>query len=130
MVDRIKELVQDSNLSYSAFLKEIGLPHSAINEWTKGKAKPSLGAIVKIADYFDVSVDYLLGRDGAKTVTTGDVTNNSGVIGHINAPTTINNETSSALSVQEIDLLNIYRKADGKTQIKIMDFIYKLGEET
>ena len=30
--------------------------------YENGSAEPSLETIVKIADYFDVSVDYLLGR--------------------------------------------------------------------
>lgn len=62
MIDRIKKLITDKGLSINQFLKSANLPNSAISEWAKGKAKPSLNAIVKIADYLDCSVDYLLGR--------------------------------------------------------------------
>lgn len=63
---------------------------------------------------------------GDQSFSTGDVTNNSGVIGQINAPTTIG---PTSLSNQENDLLRIYREADGKTQMKIMQFIYDLEKE-
>lgn len=42
-------------------LKECGLPSSTFRNITQG-AKPSYDKIAVIADYFDVSGDYLLGR--------------------------------------------------------------------
>lgn len=36
---------------------------SSIQAWKNGKAKPSVDALIKIADYFGVSVDYLLGHE-------------------------------------------------------------------
>lgn len=46
---------------------DLGLSNSAISEWKKGKAKPSLEAVVKIARYFGVTTDYLLlGEDSGQ----------------------------------------------------------------
>lgn len=73
MIEKIKELITKSGLSQTAFLKEIGLPASAIAEWSKKKAKPSLNAIVKIADYFNVSVDYFLGRTNIKNINKREI---------------------------------------------------------
>jgi len=39
---------------------DLSLSGSAITEWKKGKGKPSAEAIIKIADYFGVSTDWLL----------------------------------------------------------------------
>lgn len=61
-VEKINELINKSNRSASGIFKELQIPHNALTEWKKGKAKPSAEALSKIADYFDVSVDYLLGR--------------------------------------------------------------------
>ena len=59
---RIMELVNKEGIAPSRLATQLGLPNNAFTEWNKGKAKPSLDAVVKMADYFEVSVDYLLGR--------------------------------------------------------------------
>ena len=42
---------------------DLGLATNAMSEWKNGRIKPSIETLEKIADYFDVSTDYLLGRD-------------------------------------------------------------------
>ena len=59
---RIRELQFWSGKSAEALSELIGLPPNSIGRYKRGKRMPSLYAIVKIADYFGVSVDYLLGR--------------------------------------------------------------------
>lgn len=39
-----------------------GLPPDAIRRYERGEAVPTADSLVKIADYYTVSVDYLLGR--------------------------------------------------------------------
>lgn len=67
MIEIILKLIQDSGITNNKLLSDLGLPISAISEWKKGKAKPSTEALVKIADYFNVSVDFLLGRELTKS---------------------------------------------------------------
>ena len=43
-----------------------GLHSDAIRRYERREAKPDMDALTKIADYFDVSVDYLIGRTGYK----------------------------------------------------------------
>ena len=40
-----------------------GISSGNISDWKKGRSKPTAEALTSIADYFDVSVDYLLGRE-------------------------------------------------------------------
>jgi len=40
----------------------MGLPPDALGKYERGKAKPGHDALRKIADYYHVSTDYLLGR--------------------------------------------------------------------
>lgn len=42
--------------------KIVGVSQTTVTAWETGKAEPSSSAITRIADYFDVSTDYLLGR--------------------------------------------------------------------
>lgn len=63
MVEIIVNLFESSGKSGNSILKELSLSPTAISEWKKGKSKPTVDALIKIADYFGVSVDYLLGRE-------------------------------------------------------------------
>lgn len=40
-----------------------GLNHEAIRRYERGEAMPTAEALVKIADYYGVTTDYLLGRE-------------------------------------------------------------------
>lgn len=40
--------------------KETGIPPSTFSDWKKGKSKPKNEKLKKIADYFGVSVEYLM----------------------------------------------------------------------
>ena len=60
--EKVFQLIADSGKSDYALTKEIGLKSTAIADWRrKDNAKPSADAIAKIAKYFNVSADYLLG---------------------------------------------------------------------
>ena len=54
--------MEERGLNGMQLAKETGLPKNAVSEWRSGKAKPGTDAVVKIADYFNVSTDFLLGR--------------------------------------------------------------------
>ena len=58
----LKTLREDSGLSQETFAKEIGMAQSTIGMWESGKREPNFETTQKIADFFEVSVDYLLGR--------------------------------------------------------------------
>ena len=59
IVERIQFLIEKHNITAAQLLRETKLNHSSLNGWKKGIAKPSYGALVKIANYFNVSVEYL-----------------------------------------------------------------------
>lgn len=58
----IKDLCKKNNIPVSSLLKECNLTKSFIYDLEKRSTSPSCEKITKIADYFDCSVDYLLGR--------------------------------------------------------------------
>lgn len=59
----IKECMTSKKLSERQIEKEIEITQSSIYAWRIGKAKPSLDALIKLANYFNVTVDYLVGRE-------------------------------------------------------------------
>ena len=58
---RIKFLRVEKQLDQNAFAKEIKVSHSSISYWENAKQIPSAEVIYKMAVYFGVSVDYILG---------------------------------------------------------------------
>ena len=59
--ERIKNLADNQKISLQKVAIDIGLSENAIYGWKTRKPKGE--DLAKIADYFHVSVDYLLGRD-------------------------------------------------------------------
>lgn len=45
-----------------ALAKEVQATKAAIGNFENGNKKPSLDALIALANYFDVSLDYLVGR--------------------------------------------------------------------
>lgn len=58
---RLKLLRSTNNISTRALGDAIGVSHTAILQFEKGITLPAVDTLVALADYFDVSVDYLLG---------------------------------------------------------------------
>ena len=56
-----KELCEKAKKSPNAVCKELGFSTATATHWKNNK-KPSWASLKKIAEYFDVSVDYLLGE--------------------------------------------------------------------
>ena len=60
--NKIAELRKEKGLSQRQLAKEIGTSQANLSRWEQGLNEPSIVECWKIADFFDVSVDYLLGR--------------------------------------------------------------------
>lgn len=61
--ERLKELRTEQGLSQQQLAKECGLTQSGIGLWELNKRVPNLDAVIILADYFKVSIDYLVGRE-------------------------------------------------------------------
>lgn len=59
---RVLTLIEEKEMQDKQLVLALGLANGAVTDWKKGRSKPSTDAIIKIADYFDVTTDYLLGR--------------------------------------------------------------------
>lgn len=61
LVDRIRNLANQKGMSLPQLEVELGLGNGTISRWRT--SSPNTDKLQKIADYFNVSMDYLLGRD-------------------------------------------------------------------
>lgn len=55
-------LLQDRKMSAYQMSKDTGISESLISNWKSGRQLPKYDSLIILADYFDVSGDYLLGR--------------------------------------------------------------------
>lgn len=64
--DRIISLRNEKNLTQGQLAKELNLSPSSIGMYEQGRRKPSYELLEKISDYFNVDMDYLVGRSNIK----------------------------------------------------------------
>lgn len=60
--ERIKLLREERGLTQSALGEIIGVKRFSIYSYEKGRACPDMRGLIALADYFNVSMDYLAGR--------------------------------------------------------------------
>lgn len=80
-IEIIQRLAQEKGVTINKVLSSCDINLSGFDTWKKGVAKPSLISLVKLADYFDVTIDYLIGR----------------------------NDYNNYLTMHELDLIDTYR---------------------
>lgn len=60
--DLIKELREKAGLTQSKAAEVFDVPVRTYGSWERNERQPDFGTLIKIADYYDVTTDYLLGR--------------------------------------------------------------------
>lgn len=64
---RLKQLRAENNLTQTNLADILGIAKTTLAAYEQGKSEPSIDTIIKLADFFNVSIDYLLGRTNIKS---------------------------------------------------------------
>ena len=99
----LKKYRENAGLSQCELAEKIGVSQAAVGMWESGKREPNFATLCKLADYFGVSVDALLGR-------------------------AVSIAKSPALSPSDADLLHKFHTIDPIAQARILnmlDFDYR-----
>ena len=64
--ERLKELRKEKGLTQSQVAYDLGTKQPIYHQWESEKRSPSIETLLKLADYFDVSIDYLVGRNNER----------------------------------------------------------------
>lgn len=63
MIKNLKKLRTEFKISQQQLANAIGVSQQSINKYENQDVEPDIAVIIKIADYFSVSIDYLVGRN-------------------------------------------------------------------
>lgn len=120
-VEKIQEILDNKNIKASKMMKDLGFSSGLFSQWKAGKQQVSLDKIVSIANYFDCSVDYLLGRTdtpNGTSIRAGDINGNNNSLTDSNN-ININNK-KSADNISE-KFMAIFNNLPFEEQLEIMN---------
>ncbi len=60
--ERIRSLRIEKNLSQQSLAQKIQSNQKQISKWERNRIEPNIDALIRLANYFDVTIDYLVGR--------------------------------------------------------------------
>ena len=104
---RLYELRENTNMKQIELAELVSLKSGAISKYEKGVAQPCMETIIRFAEIFHVSVDYLLG------------------VSSIPNPYTV-----EQFSPQETDIILRYRRLSRENQIRIDERINTMLDQT
>ena len=130
MIDskRLKTLMDEKGVGQVAFAESVKITQSAASDYLKNKNRNLRSdALIRIADYFDVSVDYLLGRSESRNQTVNGNISKSAFVQGTNQGTV--SYTDSKTCNIESNLHRIFEKLDFEGQLKLLNLAYTLETE-
>ncbi len=69
--ERLKELRLKAGLTQIELAEYVNVSQGAIGNWEADNRDPDYATLTRLADYFHVTTDYLLGRDAAVSAENG-----------------------------------------------------------
>lgn len=103
---KLKELREERNLYQKDIGRVVNKVANCISNWEKGLTEPGITDIIKLADYFGVSTDELLGR--------------ANIVGVV--------EVKNELTTNENELLKIFRTLNEKMQQRAIGIVFAVAK--
>ena len=103
MLKNLKTLREEYGISQKSLADEIGVSQQSINKYENHNIEPDISTLIRIANYFDTSIDFIVGH--TKTRSNYDI-------------------SDSQLSQDELDIISKYRALYSKQKnciITILD---------
>ena len=75
--ERIRSLRNNRGISQVELAEALHVTKQSVSNWENNNIQPSIEVLVKIARYFSVSTDYLLGLETKKTIDVSGISDES-----------------------------------------------------
>lgn len=105
---RLKVLRTIKGVTQKEVAKSIGVSPQSYGYYENEINKPDPEILIKLADYFECSIDYLVGREDDFGIVQSSATN-------------------SAITALESEMLSHFRKLDVSAQHKVIGYVYALS---
>ena len=105
---RLKDLRTIKGVTQKEVAKSIGVSPQSYGYYENEINKPDPEILIKLADYFECSIDYLVGREDDFGIVQSSATN-------------------SAITALESEMLSHFRKLDVSAQHKAIGYVYALS---
>jgi len=121
--ERLDAICSRKGMTVSALVKSLGLSTSKVTAWKNGTV-PKGETLVKIADYLDLPLDYILGRTDTITEVNSHntISGNNNIIGN-------GNSIGETLSEHEAALIDIFKKLNVVKQAQLIAYAAELEKE-
>lgn len=123
-MSNIKLLRVEKGLSQEQLAKEVHVTQTAVSQWELGRTAPDKDVANTLADFFGVTLDYLLGRTTER--------NNSYFASNISGSNLVQGSGSvtvgETLSKEESELLRIYRNLNVRGRSKLLNVAFELED--
>ena len=74
--ERIQELRIRNNMTQSDLARKMRVTRSSVNAWEMGVSIPSTEKIIDLSFFFNVSIDYLVGKDDSFVINISNLDGN------------------------------------------------------
>ena len=125
---RIKEIRKQLGITARQVAEHINVAESTMSLYESGKREPDIETIVKLAKYFNVSLEYLLGVGVTPTEEERRVLDVMNYFYNEKKPTE-NGELEEEYSDQEKALISTFRRADEEGKLRIIQISMNLADE-
>ena len=128
--ERLKRLRKGKDITQGQLAEVIGVVPSAIGKYERLETSyPSIDALIKLADYYNVSIDYLLRGVNTVPAVENNISgqlSNSPFIQANHGGVIFNGDSNSAFSPEAVELLHIYETLGGRDRLRLLNYAIEL----
>jgi transcriptional regulator with XRE-family HTH domain len=123
MAVRIRELRVRNNIKQSELAKSLGISQATLSNWERGEFEPDKNSLIKLAEIFDTTIDFVLGRTShAISYNANNIHDSNFVQGD----GCLDVNVARQLSPEEKELLRIYGALDVKGRHELLERVFDL----
>ena len=133
--ERLRKLRRDRDITQKQLAEYLGIQGAAVGKWeTFENSYPNVDTLIKVADYFNVTTDYLLRGIQTVPVTEGNIANSTlngsvvqtNVQSHVQGGIIVNGQI---FSKDALTLAEIYEKAELRDRTALLALAFKIEDK-
>ena len=128
--ERLKRLRKERDVTQATLAEYLGVVSSAVGKYeTIENSYPSVEALIKISEFFNVSIDSFYTESKGDNNVNGLLTNSS-VIQASRGGVVYSGDSNKFLSPEIVELLRIYESLDGRSRLNLLNYAVELEERS